>query len=226
MTASRKQLYNMWREQPVNSKKRPNGSDNFNFLIDYQLNWMYGRYFMWNFVGRQNDIQGHGSILHGNWISGINFIDKAKSLILENISNEHFGVSELADAMHMSRSNLLRKIKKQTQQSASQFIRQIRLTEAMALLKDSSMTVSEVSYQVGFGSTSYFIKCFRETYGYPPGEVGKVEIKKDIEELTVEKKAPNPSFLKTYKWPIVLLSAVILSVLVFLFASKSTTGKT
>jgi hypothetical protein len=38
---------------------------------------MYWRYFMWNFVGRQNDIQSHGSIIHGNWISGIKFIDNA-----------------------------------------------------------------------------------------------------------------------------------------------------
>jgi len=51
------------------------------------------------------------------------FIEQARSLILEHISNEQFGVSELAELMNMSRSNLLRKIKKQTQGSASQFIR-------------------------------------------------------------------------------------------------------
>ena len=39
---------------------------------------MYWRYFMWNFVGRQNDIQGHGDILNGNWLSGIKFIDEAR----------------------------------------------------------------------------------------------------------------------------------------------------
>ncbi|MGB5553350.1 MAG: AraC family transcriptional regulator, partial [Flavobacteriaceae bacterium] len=82
------------------------------------------------------------------------FIEQAEALILENLGNEQFGVSELADAMHMSRSNLLRKIKKRTQLSASQFIRQVRLREAMTLLKETSSTVSEISYQVGFGSTS------------------------------------------------------------------------
>ena len=51
------------------------------------------------------------------------FIDQAESFIIENISNEQFGVSELANLMNMSRSNLLRKIKKQTELSASQFIR-------------------------------------------------------------------------------------------------------
>ena len=104
---------------------------------------------------------------------GDNFIDKAEALIVENLSNEQFGVSELAGAMSMSRSNLLRKTKKHTKLSASQFIRQVRLQKGMELLKETSLTVSEISYQVGFGSTSYFIKCFREHYGYPPGELGK-----------------------------------------------------
>lgn len=102
-----------------------------------------------------------------------NFVDQAESIILENISNEQFGVSELAEAMNTSRSNLLRKIKQQTQLSASQFIRQVRLEKGMEILRQNSLTVSEVSFKVGFGSTSYFIKCFREYYGYPPGEVGR-----------------------------------------------------
>jgi class 3 adenylate cyclase/TolB-like protein len=101
------------------------------------------------------------------------FIEEAEALILTNVENENFGVSELADAMHMSRSNLLRKIKKSTRVSASQFIRQIRLRKAMEILGETNLTISEVSFQVGFASTSYFTKCFREYYGYPPGEVGK-----------------------------------------------------
>lgn len=101
------------------------------------------------------------------------FVDQAESIMLENISNEQFGVSDLAEAMNTSRSNLLRKIKQQTKLSASQFMRQIRLEKAMEILGQTSLTVSEVSFKVGFGSTSYFIKCFREYYGYPPGEVGK-----------------------------------------------------
>jgi hypothetical protein len=55
----------------------PTFGENLTFFFDYQVNWMYFRYFMWNFSGRQNDIQGHGGIEHGNWITGINFIDKA-----------------------------------------------------------------------------------------------------------------------------------------------------
>jgi class 3 adenylate cyclase/TolB-like protein len=109
----------------------------------------------------------------GTLPTGNDFLDKSTKIIEENISNEQFGVSELAEELGMSRSNLLRKVKNLTRISASQFIRQVRLQKAMNILKQSSLTVSEVAYQVGFSSPSYFIKCFRDYYGYPPGEVGK-----------------------------------------------------
>jgi hypothetical protein len=54
---------------------KPTFIENLNFFFAYQINWMYWRYFMWNFSGRQNDIQGNGDILNGNWITGINAID-------------------------------------------------------------------------------------------------------------------------------------------------------
>ena len=53
----------------------PTQWENIKFFFSYQLNWMYWRYFMWNFAGRQNDLQGSGEIEHGNWITGIKFID-------------------------------------------------------------------------------------------------------------------------------------------------------
>ena len=53
----------------------PNQWENIKFFFSYQLNFMYWRYFMWNFAGRQNDIQGSGEIEHGNWITGFKFID-------------------------------------------------------------------------------------------------------------------------------------------------------
>ncbi|MCP4884665.1 MAG: helix-turn-helix domain-containing protein [Flavobacteriales bacterium] len=142
------------------------------------------------------------------------FIEKAEAIILKNISNEQFGVSELAEVMNMSRSNLLRKIKKDTELSASQFIRQVRLVKSMELLKLNSMTVSEISYQVGFGSTSYFIKCFREFYGYPPGEAGK----RKIEDGPVKKQS---GLFSKYRWLFLGLASVILIVLsVFVFNKK------
>ncbi|MBR4296903.1 MAG: DUF2723 domain-containing protein [Bacteroidaceae bacterium] len=55
--------------------EKPSQFDNFRFFMSYQVNFMYWRYFMWNFAGRQNDIQGHGELDKGNWITGISFID-------------------------------------------------------------------------------------------------------------------------------------------------------
>lgn len=57
--------------------KVPSQIDNIRFFLSYQCNFMYRRYFMWNFAGRQNDIQGNGEPEHGNWISGFSFIDDA-----------------------------------------------------------------------------------------------------------------------------------------------------
>jgi len=54
---------------------KPTFIENMRFFFDYQVNFMYWRYFMWNFSGRQNDIQGYGEIDRGNWITGIGFID-------------------------------------------------------------------------------------------------------------------------------------------------------
>ena len=101
------------------------------------------------------------------------FLVTLMQVIERNLPNELFGVSELADEMNMSRSNLLRKVKKETNLSVSQLISQARLKKAMELLKTTQLNVTEVSQQVGFNSTSYFIKCFRENYGFPPGEVNK-----------------------------------------------------
>ena len=59
-------------------KMKPTMMENLRFFVDYQLNYMYWRYFMWNFAGRQNDLQGMGEITHGNWISGYSFIDNPR----------------------------------------------------------------------------------------------------------------------------------------------------
>jgi phage shock protein PspC (stress-responsive transcriptional regulator) len=57
--------------------KMPTQWENLRFFFSYQVNFMYWRYFMWNFAGRQNDYQGNGEVEHGNWITGIKFIDDA-----------------------------------------------------------------------------------------------------------------------------------------------------
>lgn len=58
--------------------KKPSFGDNLAFMFQHQFSYMYWRYFMWNFVGRQSDVQGQGGDMHGNWLSGIKFIDEMR----------------------------------------------------------------------------------------------------------------------------------------------------
>ena len=159
------------------------------------------------------------------------FIEQAEALILENISNEQFGVSELAELMNMSRSNLLRKIKKQTQGSASQFIREVRLQKGMTLLEETELTISEISYQVGFSNNSYFTKCFKDYYGYSPGEARKkideqIEFEQDgvkVEEDNQNKdtiKVAEKGFFQQYRIQILFGIFLVLVIAAFSFYPK------
>jgi len=148
------------------------------------------------------------------------FVSQITAVIGDNLSNEQFGVAELADKMNMSRSNLLRKVKKSTNLSVSQLISQVRLQRAMELLRTSALNVSEVSHQVGFSSVSYFIKCFREYYGYPPGEVGK----RDEFQLTPTPTGNLPVDVRSRKRNFLVWAIVTVVVLVagyFVYASRT-----
>lgn len=103
------------------------------------------------------------------------FIKKLTDIILSNLGNEKFGVKELSREMGMSHTTIHRRLRVYTSLSISQFIRGIRLQKAHEMLLQNLGTVSEISYRVGFGSPTYFSKCFHEYYGYPPGEVKKIE---------------------------------------------------
>ena len=155
------------------------------------------------------------------------FLDQLTEVVEKHLADETFGVSELAAEVGMSRSNLLRKVKQSTKLSVSQFIRQVRLQKAMTLLQQNALNVSEVSYQVGFSSTSYFIKCFREHYGYSPGEVGKREVQEDppVEQdgMLLRREnhpvEPNEVPLRRKKWrlPLILSLSFVLALAVALF---------
>jgi TolB-like protein/AraC-like DNA-binding protein/Tfp pilus assembly protein PilF len=135
------------------------------------------------------------------------FIEQLEVIIEENFNNEQFGVSELADKAGMSRSNLLRKVKKITSQSVSQFIREVRLKHAMQMLQETSLTVSEIAFKTGFNSTSYFIKCFGDLYGYPPGETAQHEGDVETGITTTE---PGPKHKRT----VLLVSVFFLIIIV------------
>ncbi|MBE0680170.1 MAG: helix-turn-helix domain-containing protein [Bacteroidales bacterium] len=98
------------------------------------------------------------------------FIKKLIAIILDNLMNEQFGVEELSHQMGMSHTTIHRKLRVYTHKSVSQFIREVRLQKANEMLQQNLGTVSEISYRVGFGSPTYFNKCFHEYYGYPPGD--------------------------------------------------------
>lgn len=119
------------------------------------------------------------------------FIEKLNAFIETNLGNEHFGVSELASELGMSRSNLHKKVKAIANITANQYIRQFRLNRALEMLQQTSATVSEAAHKTGFSSPSYFVKCFHEHYGYSPGKVNH-----NNNENYDEKKASKSSVKK------------------------------
>ena len=98
-------------------------------------------------------------------------LQKALKLIEEHIDNSEYNVEQLSADMGMSRMNLYRKLQAITGQTPTEFIRTIRLKRAAQLLQDGKLNVSEVADRVGFSSSSYFTKCFKEQFGVLPTTV-------------------------------------------------------
>lgn len=97
------------------------------------------------------------------------FLIRIDEILNEHLDNEQFGVNDLALSLNMSRTSLHRKIKALTNTSTGKIIQIYRLKRASTFLKEG-YNISEVSYKTGFGSPSYFTKCFKETYGLTPSE--------------------------------------------------------
>lgn len=74
-SARHAKAYEEWMNRVEKQNCVPTMGENLRFFLTYQVNFMYWRYFLWNFVGRQNNIQGHGEVEHGNWITGFGWID-------------------------------------------------------------------------------------------------------------------------------------------------------
>jgi signal transduction histidine kinase/DNA-binding response OmpR family regulator/ligand-binding sensor domain-containing protein len=96
------------------------------------------------------------------------FMKELKEVIEKNLSDEEFGVDELAGALYMGRATLNRKIRALTGESTNQFIQSYRLKRAAQLLKANFGNVTEVSFEVGFSSSAYFTKCFKEKFHQLP----------------------------------------------------------
>lgn len=99
------------------------------------------------------------------------FIEKVMSYINKNISDSNLNVESLASHLNLSRSQFYRKIKALTNQTANEFIRNIRLMKAKQIIESGKSNISEVCYNVGFSSPSYFTKCFKSHFGVLPKEV-------------------------------------------------------
>lgn len=96
------------------------------------------------------------------------FVSRFRALIEEKMREPDLNVEDLGRDMGMSRVQLYRKLKSLTNYSPNELLRQIRLKKAAALLAASEMSVSEIAYEVGFSSPSYFTKCYKEQFGESP----------------------------------------------------------
>jgi len=128
------------------------------------------------------------------------FLQKLTDAVFANLNNDQFGVEELAKEVGLSRSQIHRKLHRINGKSVTKFIREIRLEEAHRLIEQEVGTASEVAYQVGFSSPTYFTKCFHEYFGYTPGEVKKIESETVTTELSdKEKPIILPIYGTTFK---------------------------
>jgi predicted ATPase/AraC-like DNA-binding protein len=130
------------------------------------------------------------------------FIKRVNEIIADNMKDERFGVSELAGKMYMSRKTLYRRIQSATGISVSQFIRYARLNKAMKLLKNDPLTVAEAAYLTGFSSATYFSKCFRDYFGYPPVEVTRQILDEPYLEDQKESDANEDKTRRMHNFPV------------------------
>ncbi len=101
------------------------------------------------------------------------FIEKVLNYINENIDNPELNVEILASQLNLSRSQFYRKIKALTNQTATEFLRNVRLQKAKQIIEMGNTNVTEVCYKVGFASPSYFSKSFKKYFGVSPTEIIK-----------------------------------------------------
>ena len=123
-------------------------------------------------------IFGTEEYLDGITLSHQQFYEKLIGLIHDNISNSEFGITNICEELNISRTQLYRKVKAVTDIPISTLIRNLRMEKAYELFKNNDYTVSEVMYQVGINSNSYFTKTFKEYFNILPSEFIKQTYKK------------------------------------------------
>ena len=95
------------------------------------------------------------------------------AVVEQQLGNSAFDVEQLSSAVALSRTQTHRKLRALTGQSPAEYVRTARLQRALELLRERAGTVSEISYQVGFGSPAHFSTAFSRQFGYPPSEAAR-----------------------------------------------------
>ena len=144
-------------------------------------------------------------------------IDKLIKIVQSNLSNENFAIMDLSNAAGMNHRIIRKRLKQITGKTINQFIREVRLRNAMEMLLNEDVTASEVAFKTGFGSPAYFNTCFHEFFGIPPGEVKKRGLNHPGEDFLQKQKLPMSNsegkprkhIMKQYNKPIKYLSGFI-----------------
>ena len=151
------------------------------------------------------------------------FITELTEIILANLRNEDFGAKQLAVYMGMSQSCLYQRLHSITNKGINQFIREIRLQNALEILRNEDLTASEVAFRVGFSSPAYFNSCFHDFFGYTPGNTKKA-ITESPEEVKLVKFSPEPGpneithYFFPLKQPGKLIPGFFIFFMIFAFA--------
>ncbi|MDZ7720251.1 MAG: ATP-binding protein [Balneolaceae bacterium] len=107
------------------------------------------------------------------------FLNEVDAVLTKKFADPKFGVSEMAEALHLDRTRLYRKLKKSADQSPQQYLGDFRMKQASKLLRERSESISEVGYACGFNNMAYFSKVFKKTYKVTPSEFQARQILKE-----------------------------------------------
>ncbi|HKI88856.1 MAG TPA: helix-turn-helix domain-containing protein, partial [Draconibacterium sp.] len=148
------------------------------------------------------------------------FLSKLKEIIFTNLEKESFGVKDLAREAGVSSSMLRRRFHRNSEKSLSQFIREVRLQQALELLQKEDLTAAEIAYKVGFGSPAYFSTCFHDYFGFTPGEaktksIGNLQENNEINPDKPVISAHKPIQQKTRRKTLIYIFGGILILFTF-----------
>ncbi|MCF6223306.1 MAG: response regulator [Flavobacteriaceae bacterium] len=110
------------------------------------------------------------------------FLENSEKIIEDNLLNPQFGIENFATELDLSQMQLYRKLKSINGRSPNEFVRDYRIKKAAELIRENNFNVTEVLYEVGYSSRSYFTKCFKDMFGVTPKNyINKHKFKKDIQ---------------------------------------------